>query len=259
MTLEQAAAEINLTKSTVSRMETAQASSRPAIVQALLIVYGVTGSELRALIQLAKEANQPGWWRAYSDVLPSRHLDHIALETEASAISTFEPTLVPGLLQTADYARAVMQSGVNTLTEQEIERRVEARLTRQTRLASEAPPTLCAILDETALRRPVGDRVAVMRPQLDRLLELLELPNVTIQIVPLSAGAHPGINGSVTILEFPDPLDPSVAFLETIAGDLYLDKPADLRVCTKVFDALRTVALGPEESRATISASIDSA
>ncbi|MGA8113316.1 MAG: helix-turn-helix transcriptional regulator [Actinocatenispora sp.] len=256
MTLDDAAAQISSTKSTISRMENGKALSRPAVIRALFMTYGVTGDELDALTALAKEANQPGWWRSYAGILPTPHVDHIALESEATDISAFDPAVVPGLLQTSDYVRRIMRDGVNALTDEEIERRVEARLERQKRLTTEDPPQLCAILDEAVLRRPIGGP-EVMRGQLTHLLRIAELPNVTLQLVPFSETAHPGLQGSVTILEFSDAEDPRIAVLETVAGDMVLHKADDVRQCARVFDRLRSVALDPDRSRATMGAILE--
>lgn len=256
MTLDQAAEQISSTKSTISRMEHGKTISRPAVIRALFMSYGVTGEELDALTNLAKKANEPGWWRSYTDVLPTPHVDNIALEAEATDICIFEPSSVPGLLQTPDYARKIMRDGVNVLEDAEIERRVEARLERQQRLTSDQPPTLCAILDEAVLRHPVGGR-SVMRDQLQHLLKVADMTNVTLQMVPYGEMAHPGLQGSVAILEFSDAEAPHIAVLETVAGDMILDKPNEVRHCSRVFCRLRSVALDPKTSRARIGAILE--
>ena len=251
MTLDEAAEEISSTKSTISRMEHGKTVSRPAMIRALLMRYGATGEELAALTKLAKEASRPGWWRSYVDILPSKHLDTIALEDEATRISTYEPTLIPGLLQTADYVRQVMRDGIFPLADEEVERRVEARLVRQKILTAERPLELCAIIDEAALRRPVGG-ASVMSEQLKTLVKLSELPQLSLQVMPLSAGAHAGVDSNMTILEFEDPTDPAIVAVNTSPGVLLIDKPADVRLSQRIFDELRTIALAPVESIAMI-------
>lgn len=248
LTLEEAADEINSTRSTLSRYENAQTLVSPATVRALLALYGAGEQETAAAVLLAREIRIPGWWQSYSDVLDRRTLDFIALESEATAIANFEPCVVPGLLQTADYIRAVMRGAPNTLSDGAVEQRVQARLSRQQRLTEAEPPLLDAIFDEAALLRPVGGS-DVLAAQLNQLLKIAELPNVTLQVVPLAAGYHRGTGGSLHILEFADPTDPILASVETVAGQLTLDRPADLRTCTKVMENLRAVALSPDASR----------
>ncbi|MEV0646130.1 helix-turn-helix transcriptional regulator [Phytomonospora sp. NPDC050363] len=241
---------IGMSQSNLSRLERGQIAARSMVLKSLLDHYNVHGNERKRLMDLAKEQGQSGWWRAYAGVIPERHLDHIALESEADKISTWEPVLIPALLQTEEYARAMFSSGgFQAMSATEIDQRVHARLARQDRITGEDPAVLTAIFDETALTRPVGPP-AVMKAQLERVLELSERPNVTVQIIPVTAGAHAGIGGSVTILDYEeDQAELSVAFLETIGGDMYLDEPKDLRVCRSTFDMLRSVALGPIESQ----------
>jgi transcriptional regulator with XRE-family HTH domain len=251
LTLEQAADEINSTRSTLSRYENAQTLVNPATVRGLLLLYGVSGEELAAMVRLAKDARKPGWWVSYSYILDRRTIDFIAVEAEATGIANFEPSVVPGLLQSADYIRGVMRGAPHTLSDEEVEQRVHVRLDRQRRLTESDPPIFDAIVDEGALLRPVGGQ-AVMKAQLQQLLKVSELPNVTVQVVPLSAGYHRGTRGSLHILEFADPEDPILASVETVAGQLILDRPNDLRTCTKIMEHLRAVALSPAATRDTI-------
>ncbi|KIR65501.1 helix-turn-helix transcriptional regulator [Micromonospora harpali] len=248
LTLEAAADEINSTRSTLSRYENAQTLISPATVRALLTLYGVGADELAAAVQLAKDARKPGWWVSYSYLLDRRTIDFIALEAEATGIANFEPSVVPGLLQTADYIRGVMRGGPHTLSDEQVEQRVHLRLDRQQRITGDDPAILDAIIDEGALLRPVGGQ-AVMEAQLHHLLKMAELPNITVQVIPLSAGYHRGTRGSLHILEFPDPEDPHIASVETVAGQMVLDRPGDLRTCTKIMEHLRTVALSPAATR----------
>ncbi|MGI5213618.1 helix-turn-helix domain-containing protein [Plantactinospora sp. CA-290183] len=251
LTLEQAADEINSTRSTLSRYENAQTMVTPASVRALLTLYKRPDSELEDMVLLAKEARKPGWWVSYSYILDRRTIDFIAVEAEATAIANFEPSVVPGLLQTPEYIRAIMRGGPHTLADEEVEQRVQIRLGRQQRLKEADPPIYDAIVDEGALLRPVGGG-DVLAAQLKTLLKTSELPNVTIQVIPLRAGYHRGTRGSLHILEFADPEDPILASVETVAGQLILDRPHDLRTCAKIMEHLRAVALSPAESRDTI-------
>lgn len=253
MTLEAAADEINSTRSTLSRYENAQTLVSPATVRTLLTLYGASPEEIANMVQLAKDVRKPGWWVTYSYLLDKRTIDFIALEAEASAIANFEPSVVPGLLQTADYIRGVMRGGPHTLSDEGVEQRVQARLDRQKRLTDpDNAPIFDAIIDEGALLRPVGGE-KVMREQLEHLLKVSDLPNVTVQVIPLSAGYHRGTRGSLHMLEFPDPEDPIVASVETVAGQLILDRPDELRTCVKIMENLRTVALSPAATRDFIS------
>lgn len=251
MTLDQAADLVTMTRPTLARLENGTGVVRPMIVRALLTAYGVDGDERETLVELSKEARESGWWRAYSKSLPGRLGDLIALESDAAAISTYEASIVPGLVQTADYARAVMRDGWQKLTDEEIERRVEARLRRQARLVAPDLPEVCVIIDEAVLRRPVGGP-GVMTGQLNRLIELSSHPNITVQVIPFSAGAHPGLPGSLAILDFADSADASIAYLDTVAGDMILDKHEDLRRCFQIFGRLRSLAITPELSESTL-------
>jgi transcriptional regulator with XRE-family HTH domain len=247
-TLERAAEEINITRSTLSRYENAQTLINPATVRGLLLFYGVGGEELTSLVELAKHARKPAWWVEYSFILDRQTIDFIALEAEATAIANFEPSVVPGMLQTADYIRAVMRGGPHTLSDDGVEQRVQLRLDRQKRLTEQDPPIFDAIVDEGALLRPIGGR-DVTEAQLRSLLKTSELPNVTVQVIPLDAGYHRGTRGSLHILEFADPEDPIIASVETVAGQMIIDRPAELRTCAKIMEHLRAVALSPDASR----------
>lgn len=253
MTLETAADEINSTRSTLSRYENAQSLVNPATVRSLLTIYGASAEVISGMVQLAKDVRKPGWWVAYSYLLDKRTIDFIALEAEAASIFNFEPSIVPGLLQTADYIRAVMLGGPHNLSDQAVEQRVKARLDRQKRITDdENPPIFDAIIDEGALLRPVGGD-QVTKDQLKHLLKVSELPNVTVQVIPLTTGYHRGTRGSLHLLEFPDPQDPNVASVETVAGQLILDSADELRTCIKIMENLRTVALDPAATRDFIS------
>ncbi|HEY3733837.1 MAG TPA: helix-turn-helix transcriptional regulator [Streptosporangiaceae bacterium] len=238
----------------VFRIETGRTGPHPNDVRVMLEVYGVTGqSERAALVQLAKDARQRGWWYSFRDVLPSRYEFFIGLEEEAAAIQTFQLAVIPGLLQTEDYARAMIRGGPLELDPDEAERRVEVRMTRQRVLAKPDRPQLWAILDEAAIRRVIGGQ-AVMRAQLQHLLVQSEQGKTTIQVVPYIAGAHPGTAGSFIILGFAEPGEIDVVYMETIGGNMSVDKADEVRHYATAFDHLRAVALSPEETRAMLHA-----
>jgi transcriptional regulator with XRE-family HTH domain len=251
LTLEAAADEISSTRSTLSRYENAQTLCSPATVHALLTLYRVPEAEVEENVRLAREARKPGWWVTYSYILDKRTIDFIAFEAEAVAIANFEPSLVPGMLQTTDYIRAIMRGGPHILRDDDIEQRVQIRLDRQKRLTGPNPPRLEAIVDEGALLRPVGGR-SVNEAQLRYLIEISDAPNISVQVVPLSAGYHRGTRGPLHILEFADPSDPNLASVETVAGQLIIDRPEELHTCTRIMEHIRSVALSPEESRDAI-------
>lgn len=224
----------------VSRIERGAVRPRTLDVEALLRLYGAGPEVAEPLLQLARESKEKAWWHAYADTLPERFQTFVGLEGDADEILTFEPMLVPGLVQTADYAKAVFGSDVGTRPS-ELERRLAVRMERQKLLVSEEPTALWALLDESALHRVVGGP-AVMRGQLERLLEVLELENISVQVVPYAAGAHPG-EGAFTILEFPHTELPTVVYLDNLTGGMYTDKPAEVERFAVRFERIRAVAL----------------
>ena len=222
----QAAEAIRGSPSKISRMETGRVGLKERDLCDLLTVYGVTDPGQRAaLLTLAREAAMPGWWQAYSDVLPSWLEPYLGLEGAASAICCYQVQFVPGLLQTADYARALIRRG-SAGSGQEITRRAELRISRQDILRGPHPPQLRAVVDESALRRPASGR-DVVRGQLRHLIEMAGHPAVTLQILPLSAGAHPAMGGPFTILRFAEPDLDDVVYIEQLASALYLYKPSE--------------------------------
>jgi transcriptional regulator with XRE-family HTH domain len=243
LTLDHAAKELGVARSTMSRIENAQVSVRPGDVRTLLELYGVESDDVAALVQVARDARQRGWWQAYSDVLPNWFEVYVGLEQAASEISTFEVALVPGLLQTADYARAVIEAELPDAPVNEVERRTELRMKRQ---SDEARPEMWVVLDEAVIRRVVGGP-ATMRAQLERLAEEAEAPGQTLQIVPFSAGAHASMISSFSILNFPELADPPVVYLESRAGSLYVEgSGADAYV--RIFRTLQADAISPKAS-----------
>jgi transcriptional regulator with XRE-family HTH domain len=252
ITADQAANEVGISKSAISRIENAQVSALPPVVRSLLELYGVEGEEVNALVQVARDARKRGWWQKYDDVLPAWFEVYVGLEAEASEIRTFQPQLIPGLLQTADYARAVIRAEHPDASDAEVDRRVELRMRRQ---RDEDPPRLWVVLDEAALRRPIGG-IEAFKSQLKRLVEVGEQPGNTIQVLRFDAGEHGSMGSSFSILNFPEPVDPGVVYVETRAGSLYLEGQ-DVRDYGRVFDHLVATAKGARESRELISAVIN--
>jgi hypothetical protein len=233
--------------STIFRIETRRSRPQPGNVRTLLELYGVTGAERDGLIQLTREARQPGWWHSFRDVLPNPYEVYIGLEAGAASIRNFEPIVVPGLLQTEDYARATFRNGPRELDVDEVQRRVEVRLARQEILARDDRPRLWAVIDEAVIHRAVGG-VSVMRRQLRHLAEFSQQGRTTVQVVPYRAGAHAGTTGPFVILDFPEPTDPAVVYVETLAGDIYLEERSDVNRSTLAFDRLLAAALHPDDS-----------
>ena len=245
---DQAAYEIRASRSKISRMENGLVRFKERDVTDLLTLYGITDEQTRtALVTLTRQANAPGWWSKYGDIMADWFEAYLGLETAASVIRTFELQFVHGLFQTEDYARAVTLLGHTSAPADEIERRVSLRLKRQDLLAGPKPPQVWSVLDEGALRRPVGG-AAVMRAQLDRLTEVARLRHVTIQIVPFSRGGHAAAGGSFTVLRFSEPEVPDVVYLEQLTSALYLDKHEDVDHYMEVMNHLSAEALTPAQS-----------
>jgi transcriptional regulator with XRE-family HTH domain len=228
LTREQAGEAIRASEWKIHRLENGQVGFKDRDIIDLLRRYGVTDpDEVAALVELAREANAPGWWQHYGDVLPQWFRAYVDLEAVATLIRAYEGQLVPGLLQTEDYMRAVIGGAYLNDAPEEVEHRVALRVTRQTLLERADGPRLWAVVDEAALRRPVGGP-EVMRGQLERLIEATKLPNVTLQILPLTAGAHPAMVGAFSILRFADDELPDVVYLEHLTNAVYLDKREDV-------------------------------
>jgi transcriptional regulator with XRE-family HTH domain len=237
ITAEQAAEAIRGSHSKISRMEHGRVGFKERDVADLLTLYGVTDTEERAaLINLAKQANTPGWWHAYSDILPSWLEPYVGLEAAASVIRTYQIQLVPGLLQTEGYARALIQQGAPA-TEEQVARKIELRVSRQEILSNPNPPQLWAVVDEGALRRPVGGK-DVVRGQLEHLIQLADHPAVTLQILPFTAGPHSAMGGPFTILRFAEPDLHDVVYIEQLTSALYLEKPSEVDSYLEVMEQL---------------------
>ena len=247
ITREEAGYAIRASGSKISRMELGRVSFKERDVTDLLRLYGVDEDEAATLVELAIQANSPGWWHKYGDVLPDWFQVYVGLEEAASLIRLYEVQFVPGLLQTADYARAVVRLGQPGAAPDEIERRISLRLARQELLTKPGGPRLWAIVDEAALRRPIGGR-EVMRAQLVQLLEATEQPQVTLQVMPFRSGGHAAEAGAFTIMRVPEPDLPDVVYLEQLTSALYLDKRDDVEKYTEVMERLSVEAESPERS-----------
>lgn len=249
VTREDAGWEIRSSESKISRMELGRVGFKERDVADLLSLYGVDDPEERSrLLALARDANNPGWWHRFGDVLPSWFHSYLGLEAAAALIRTYEVQFVPGLLQTKEYARAVVLLGHGRAKEDEIERRVELRLQRQQILTRADAPKLWMVVDEAALRRPIGGH-DIMRAQVDALLEINRtLPNVRLQVIPFNAGGHAAAGGAFTILRFPDDDLPDVVYIEQLTSALYLDKRDDVDLYAEAMERLCVEARPPTET-----------
>jgi transcriptional regulator with XRE-family HTH domain len=244
LTIEQVAERMEVSSSKISRLETARVSAPPRDVRDLLEIYGVTGEQRETLLTIAREARQRTWLDEYSDLTFAAAAD---MEGAASSIRIYSALVVPGLLQTVDYARAVLGAIRLDLEEDEIERRVDLRKSRQSLLAREGSRTLWVVLDEAVLRRVVGGP-EVMRAQLQRLMEVTALPRLTLQVLPFAAGAHAGLDGEFDLYSFAEAADQDVVFIENTISDLYLESADAIRRYNLLFDHLRAKALDPAHS-----------
>ena len=232
-----AAYALSVNTTTVRRMEKAEVGLKPPYVEKLLRIYGLSDEEIESFLSLVEEANQPGWWHSFRDVLPAWFSLYVSLEGEASLIRAYEPHCVPGLLQTADYARALLRTGFPHASEEEMDRRVALRTGRARLLDGPKAPTLWAVVDEQVLRRHVGSP-QVMREQIDHLTELVARPNVTLQIIPFTAGPHPGMFGPFQLFRFDIPELPDIVYTEGLTGATYLDQRPDTAVYLEVLDRM---------------------
>jgi hypothetical protein len=247
VTREEAGWTIRASGSKISRMELGRVSFKERDIVDLLALYGVDNEESAALVALAKEANSPGWWHKYGDVLPDWFQVYVGLEEAASLIRLYEVQFVPGLLQTADYARAVIRLGQPSAAPEEVERRVSLRMARQELLTKAGGPRLWAVMDEAALRRPIGGE-EVMRAQIVRLIEVTRESNITLQVVPFRSGGHAAEAGAFTIMRFPETDLPDVVYLEQLTSALYLDKREDVERYTEVMERLSVEGESPERT-----------
>jgi hypothetical protein len=245
----QAGWEIRASESKISRMELGRVPFKERDVADLLALYGVDGDERDALLSLARQASAPGWWQQFADVVPPWFLSYLGLEESASLIRTYEVQFVPGLLQTAGYARAVIKLGHAGASAMEIDKRTELRRRRQNVLRRTGPPQLWAVIDEAVIRRQIGTR-EVMREQVESLIEASRLPHVRLQIIPFGAGGHAGC--PFAILRFPTRGMSDVVYVEQLTSALYLDKPADVDHYVVAMEHACLIAEPPDRTAAIL-------
>lgn len=244
LTVEQVAELLLCSPSKVSRMETGQRGATLRDIRDLSGIYGVTDeTQVAYMMRLAREGKQQGWWQSFS--VPLKYTNYIDFEQSATSLSIFYSSVVPGIVQSPNYTRALHENAVPRLDGAAIEERVEERRTRQRILTRDNPPCLSIILDEPVVRRPVGGSVT-MREQLSRLIEASELPTVTLRVLPYEAGAHPALESNFTILEFAD--QAPVIYVEGLIGHIYLERQDELENYRLVLEKLRSMALSPQDS-----------
>ena len=251
LTCEEVAEHLECSASKISRVETGRVSVSPRDVRDMLELYGVPADQRESLVQLARDSRQKGWWHAYSDTMQPQMATYIGLESAASEIRIYEVSLIPGLLQTEDYARAVIRAGMVNSPAEDIERRVSLLMARQPAVVRDDPPKIWAVLDEAALRRRVGG-AGLMRLQLEHLLAQAALPNVAVQVIPFAGGAHPAMGRPFIILVFPERVDTDVVYLEDLTSALYLEDVAEVDRYNVFFNHLRATALSFDDSAALI-------
>ena len=257
LTREQAADHIRASAWKIHRLENGQVGFKERDLRDLLDLYQEHDpQEVADTLAMAREANHPGWWQHYGDVLPAWFRAYVDLESAASLIRTYEGQFIPGLLQTDDYIRAVVRGAHLEDRGEEVGRRVRLRMARQAVLIREQPPRLWAVIDEAALRRPVGGP-EVMRGQLERLVEVAKLPNVTLQILPFGEGAHPAMVGSFSVLRFPDEELPDVVYIEHLTSALYLNKPEEVDQYLHVMEGICVRAAPPERTVELLERTLD--
>jgi transcriptional regulator with XRE-family HTH domain len=251
MTGEEAGAQLGWSAAKISRIETARISVTPADVTRLLDLYGASGQRRERLAELSRRAGDRGWWDAYSDTLDPQYATLIALQDQAERMRLYAPQTVPGLLQTEQYAHEIIRASLLITPPGEIERRVQVRISKQQVLDREQPLHLSVVLDEAALLRQVGG-AEVMRVQLHKLAEAADRPNIEVQVLPASIGAHPATSGQFVILEFPELSASDVVYLEHLTSNVYVEQEAEVFRYNLAFDGLRSLALDPAESRKRI-------
>jgi transcriptional regulator with XRE-family HTH domain len=244
LTIDRVAEALECSDSKISRIETGQVSATPRDVRDMLQIYGADEQQREELVQMAREARQKGWWHAFGDIpVPAI----VGFEAAASSMSDYAALIIPVFFQTPDYARTVLHAIRTDLPSDELERRVELRMARQSLLTQEEAPLFWVVLDEAALRRRVGGP-ETMRAQLERLEEMAPLPNVTLQVLPFASGEHAGMDGGFTMIGFPEQADPNLVYIENTTSDLYVEDVGAVRQYDLLFDHLRASALAPADS-----------
>jgi transcriptional regulator with XRE-family HTH domain len=251
LTCEEVADHLECSASKISRVETGRVSVSPRDVRDMLDLYGVPAAQRESLVQLSRDSRQKGWWHAFSDTMQPQFATYVGLESAASEIRIYEVSLIPELLQTEDYARVVIRSGMMSSPSDDVERQVALRMARQPAITRDDPPKVWAVLDEAALRRQVGGP-GLMRLQLEHLLAQAALPNVAVQVIPFGGGAHPAMGRPFIILVFPERVDTDVVYLEDLTSALYLEDVAEVDRYNVFFNHLRATALSFEDSSALI-------
>ncbi|PVE11843.1 helix-turn-helix domain-containing protein [Streptomyces scopuliridis] len=247
---EEAAKLLRVAPATIRRMETAEVALKIPYVQVLLRAYGIPEDETDAFVELTEEANKPGWWQRFHDILPDWFSMYVSLEGSAALLRAYEPHFIPGLLQTEGYARAVMNAGaVGQARPEDIERHVALRMERQSLLTRADAPKFWVIMDETVLRRPVGDSPEIMREQIDRLLEATDLSNVTLQVAEFATGHHPGTYGPFVIFRFAVPELPDMVYSEYLTGAVYLDARPEVATHLEVMDRMAAQAATAQRTK----------
>jgi len=242
---EDAGYHIRGSESKISRLELGRVSFKERDVEDLLTLYGVTEKSERApFMALVREANQQGWWQSFSDVLPNWFQPYIGLEESAALIRTYELQFIPGLLQTEEYARAIIAQGNRSASKDVIEQRVNVRMNRQQVLRKENGPRLWVVIDEAALRRPIGG-VKTMKAQIEHLIDLMSMPSLTLQVMPFDFGGHAAEGGAFSILRFPEADIPDVVYIEVLGGANYLDKREDVDRYMEAMDRLAVDSTTP--------------
>lgn len=249
-TAVQAAKQLRIAQTTVTRMEKAETSLKYATVKTLLEIYGVPQYEIQEFLALLDQATTPGWWQSFRDVLPGWFGVHVSLETAATDLRGYEPGVIPGLLQTPDYARAVMERGLPRMSPDVLERSVDLRIKRQEILTRKdpAPPQLWVVTDETSLRRPAGN-TAVMREQIEHLLDVADLPNVTLQVCPFEAGLHPGAFGPFTIFRFEIPELPDIVCTDSLSRAGYSEEKEEVALFREALGQMSVYAFSKQKTK----------
>ncbi|MFC4009274.1 helix-turn-helix domain-containing protein [Nonomuraea purpurea] len=251
LTAEQVAERLEVSQSSISRIESGRRGIKASDLRLLLEIYGVDHTKAEELLTLARQSRQKGWWQTYGDVLPEWFQVLIGLEVEAEGRRSYDVELIPGLLQTADYYRAYLATQPTSFSAAEIDRKIAFRMARQERMLQDETRKLSFVLNEASLRWVAAAASTGPQAQLKRLIELSQLPHLTLQILPFDAAMHAGMGGGFVILSFTSP-DPDVVYIENEVSGLYLEEPADVDRYNLVYDHLIAKALNPGQSRSFI-------